>query len=159
MLFQLSFKKFVFYPVNGLWDRPVKVPKWQPFWDYPAKMKASCLEKRKNFRRATFRIDPSFNWNILTMDNFCDIVIDGDFSPCFFFAGHDEIHQAGMGAEESFWGKQIKFFSHAELISAFQLFYLLSSPFPSFYLLGGKTLRRGCSKLSRFCKGRSHRQG
>lgn len=38
------------------------------------------------------------------MDNFCDIVIDGDFSPCFFFffAGHDEIHQAGMGAEESF---------------------------------------------------------
>ena len=36
------------------------------------------------------------------MDNFCDIVVDGDFSPCFFFAGHDEIHQAGMGAEESF---------------------------------------------------------
>lgn len=37
------------------------------------------------------------------MDNFCDIVIDGDFSPWFFFfAGHDEIHQAGMGAEESF---------------------------------------------------------
>ena len=35
------------------------------------------------------------------MDNFCDIVIDGDFSR-FFFAGHDEIHQAGMGAEESF---------------------------------------------------------
>ena len=78
-------QKFVFYPVNGLWDRPVKVPKWQPFWDYPAKMKASCLEKRRNFRRATFRIDPSFNWNILTMDNFCDIVIDGDFSPPFFF--------------------------------------------------------------------------
>lgn len=76
----------------------------------------------------------------------------------FFFAGHDEIHQAGMGAEESFRGKQIKFFSHAELISAFQLFHLLSLLFPSFYLLGGKTLRRGCSKLSRFCKGRSHRQ-